>query len=424
MSFRRGPTLVAVTALFFTACSGSGSDTTTTFIPAVIPQPTTTTTAPARPFVPSDPVTFLDFGESLADLAGVIAVHGPTGLSLVAPSGEVLAEFASGSEVSQPTWSRGGEALVATVDDHATGTDFVLVIDAATFESSRVEAARDYLFYSWNADRSRIAALGPSGDRMALDILHADGRMASPAVAVGDSVFLAWQPEGNGLALHLDETLVWFPDATNPATPLTVSTPGMLFQAPAWVPGTQSVVAVAGGSLRRFDLESGHVTDLGPVLGMTEINVHPSGARAAIAHSAAPADPSSAVVEEVDLLMGTRRAVSDAPGFWLEWSPSGDRLLYATVGEGIAQWNVWSDGTNQALDLWIPTERFLRSYLRFAPQYTESPRLWAPDDSAIVFGAQIGPDPGVVVLPLDGRGRVEFAGADMGFWGAASRPVG
>ena len=414
--------------------------------------------------------------ESASAVAGLIAATGPRGLRVTRPDGEVVAEIASDQIVTQPTWSRDGRFLAATLIDPATGAYQVAVIDTGSGEVAVRDARRPYFFYTWSHDGSRLAALGPgSSSGTAVDILDGTGTSSAANSLQGASMYVAWEPGGRRLLLHAGPQLLLISDPDTPGEFVDLGVVGSDFQAPAWVPGTSDFLYVDSISqdlngrprqesdvpvvarLMRRNTESGEITSLGPVGGFTEIAVHPEGDRAAlslppssqlalpersegletVAFSSTddPADnggvgagasESSGSIEIVDLATAERIKVLDRQGAWLEWSPGGDRLLIAARvlatdgGPGLA-WYVWDGEKTQEWARFTPSPAFAQRYLPFAGQYTETPRLWSPDGAAITFGALIDGEAASAVVRLDDMGRLARLGtADVSFWSPAA----
>ena len=434
-----------------------------------------TTTAPQTAVAPQTTGT----GSSGA-VGGLIAAAGPTGLRLMSPDGSVIADMFSDQVVAQPTWSRDGRRLVATLIDPSSGAPGVTVIDVATGETTTAVARRPYFFYTWSHDGSRLAALGPGSPGLtALDILDGAGTPTAANSLQGASVYVAWEPDGRRLMLHVGSQLVLIGDPDSPDDYQDFGTVGSDFQAPAWVPGSGDFLYVDSGSqipdgalqqgspgqdapagpqLLRRNADSAEITNLGPVSGFTLMAVHPDGEQAALAlpphrpstpaaidgivqasfspaadlaESGSPtragsvgaaAQSSAGAVQIVDLVTGERLTVLDQPGLWLEWSPDGGRLLMAILGGTNAtgpslSWHVWDGVQSQELAGFTPTAVFLQNYLAFSDQYTETPRLWSPDGAAIAFGALIDGGAAVAVARLDDMGRSTSLGpGDVAFW--------
>ena len=404
---------------------------------------------------------------------GLIAASGPTGLRFLQPDGRQVAELAGDQVVVQPTWSRDGRQLAATIVDSNSGTSAVAVVDTSVWQVATSPAPRQYFFYSWNHDGTRLAALGPGeSGGTSLDILDGTGALASDFSLESSSIYVAWEPGGHRLLVHAGPHLWLMTDPDSPQEHTDFGQVGFGFQAPAWVPGTgdflyvedlaqppgagsdasasevaaEETLALSGPRLVRRSADSGELTDLGDAEGLVTMSVHPEGALAALSLLAAPADPadpgdgsgtasaaqaaearaeselSSGAVWIINLDTGERAEVLGSPGFWLEWSHDGRSLLIAAPttqspdGTTLA-WHVWNGQEAVELTRFTPTVAFVRDYLRFADQYVETPRLWSPDSDAIVFGASsVGLDT-TAVARLDGIGGVRNLGvADVSFW--------
>ena len=440
-------------------------------------------TSPAEPSaqeIPADETTAGDAPASNAPAdgstaeRGLIAAAGPTGLRLMSPSGYVVGEVAADLIVTQPTWSRDGRRLVATLTDPTSGDYQVAVVDIVAGEIVTAPARRPYFFYSWSHDGTRLAALGPgSPGGTALDILDGAGTPTSESTLQHGSVYLAWEPDGRRLLVHAgaELLLVSDPDSLDDYTEL--GPVGFGFLAAAWVPGTEDFLYVdayqqplGNGSseapsteadstaiprLVRRSLDHEEVADLGPVVGLAGIAVHPDGDRVALSFvTVEPAEPagSTGVVETASASQSTDPSVEaqsvpenwsgsvqildlattesftilDRTGHWLEWSPDGRRLLMASVAQQGANgaslvWHVWDGDQSVELARFAPSVAFLSNYLRFADQYTETPRLWSPDSDAITFGANTAEGDVTLVARLDGDAALTSLGpSDVSFW--------
>lgn len=440
---------VALGVALAAACAGSGADRQvqsldppTEQAQAGAPGDTASGAAETEPGAAPDPVREAEAESDIGTSAGgggLVAVAGPTGLRILRPDGEVVAELAEGMVVTQPTWSRDGSRLVATVIDPAAGTAEVAVVDASTWEMASVRAFRPYFFYTWSHDGRFLAALGPrSGGGTSVDILDAAGAPAANSSIEGGRMYVAWEPGGDDLLLHADDRLFLVSDLQAVEASADLGAVGVRFQAPAWVPGTRDFVYVEGagdpsdgeGRLVRRNADTSETADLGPANGPVNLAMGPRGRRAALSHtgSAPDPDPASAVtglvqapvrperVEIVDLATGERTPVLDGPGLWLEWSPDGGRLLVAGIDDSGFAWHIWNGGTLESLSKLAPTETFVRNYIAFAGQYVESPRLWSPDSRSVGFGAVEGSQSVAVVIRADGTGATALGSGEVAFW--------
>ena len=400
----------------------------------------------------------------------MIAAAGPLGLRLLEPGGEVVGLLRPDQIVTQPTWSRDGLRLAATLVHPVTGASQVAVVDITTGDIATVPTSRPYFFYSWSYDGSRLVALGPGPTGgTAASMLDETGAPASDATLQGQSMYVAWEPGGRRLLVHAGHQLLLINDVDSPRDHQDFGLVGVDFLAPAWVPGTQDFLYVdsydqapagigeaelldrrstASPQLLRRSTDSGDVTNLGPAGLYTMLAVHPSGDRAAISAASherpavagadsetapiPPTEPRTGVpagsVQIVDLATGQRLTVLDRIGLWLEWSPDGRHLLIAAVRDDPASmrmsWHVWDGRQSYELARFAPTETFFRDYLWFADQYNEAPRLWSPDSDAITFGASTVDGDVTAVARLSSAGTMTSLGpSDVAFW-SPPRPGG
>ena len=400
---------------------------------------------------------------------GLIAAAGPVGMRLLLPSGEVIGELGRDQIVTQPTWSRDGSRLAATLINPASGASQIAVVDIATGNIQIAAAVQPYFFYTWSYDGSRLVALGPgqTGGTAAF-ILDETGAPASDVWFSGQSIYVAWEPDGRRLLLHAGHRLMLVNDVDSPRDHDDYGLVGVDFLAPAWVPGTQDFLYVdsygqapadageqelldrrsnTSPQLLRRSADTGEITGLGPAGLYTTLAVHPSGDRVAISSAStqpagsngddsgsdSPSQPEQTAqavsetgipdgsVQIVDLATAERRTVLDRIGHWLEWSPDGRQLLIATSTDdpsGIGMsWHIWDGQQSYELARFAPSATFLRDYLQFADQYDETPRLWSPDSDAITFGASTADGDIIAVARLGRAGALTSLGpSDVSFW--------
>ncbi len=400
---------------------------------------------------------------------GLIATTGQTGLTLLAPDGRNMGQLGSGYIVTQPTWSRDGSKLVATLISPDTGAAQVAVMDIASREVTTSDARRSYFFYSWNHDTTRLVALGTGASGgTAMDILDGTGAPTSPDTFTSSSVFVAWEPDGQRLLVHAGPQLRLFDDPDQLDDYTELGTVGTGFQAAAWVPGQNAFLYVdddaadnasessddtaisATAQLRIRNLDDDSVSNLGPAPGLTAMTVHPDGDRVALAFASRPAQPSDPAatasadtsrlavsaraavvaaqsslrgsVEVLNLISGERTAALAGPGLWVDWSPDGQRLLMATTtprgAADLMAWHVWDSNESFELAQFTPSLTFLRNYLPFSDQYDETQRLWSPDSDAITYSAvRAGEGDFAAISRLDRAGDVVSLGlGTVSFW--------
>lgn len=358
---------------------------------------------------------------------------------------EQVIALETGESPTQPTWSRDGSRVV--VMSRRGPLPLIDVFDGTTGEPiAGGFAERPYFFFSWSHDGTRIAALGPGATGTSLDILDADGALVHADVAEADSLFVAWDPEQARLVAHADESLLRV-DPDGSVTDLGLV--GLDFFAPKWIPGTSDVLLVVDiegtPALVRRGVDGGDpMTTLGPVQTQTGIAVDPAGRVAAITTSldagseagarrtgsggpgrtpAQTVAPGTGTVEIVDLSTGERTLVLEGLALWTEWSPDGSRLLIATLDDSATiTWWVHEaappgDEAARAVTSFTPAPTFFGSYLAFADQYIEQPRLWSPDGAAFVFAetTPVGSSVRVASAEEDGESFVIGPG-EVGFW--------
>ncbi|MDW3219246.1 MAG: hypothetical protein R8F63_11605 [Acidimicrobiales bacterium] len=463
MPLRRVALLLAVVA---TACA-PGPDlnadaddpdeptATTTTLPS---ESTTTTVAPDEPTLPTLPE--IEPGPVDDAPAGPVdPIDGRAVLQnrvVTIRAGEEVIEVPTTGLPTQPTWSRDGERLVFLTNRN--GASSVVVTDPDGTVIADQAATRPYFFFSWSHDGTRIAALGPGDERTTLDVLDADGAVLQTDVADAQSLWIAWDPQSLRLAAHADERLLRV-DADGTATDL--GEVGLQFFAPKWIPGRDEILLVVDiegtETLVRRGLDGGDtLVALGSVETETSIVVNPDGRtaaltilfdvegggggvgeRTALGPPLAQETPArSGRVDIIDLDTGERVPVFTGHALWVEWNPMGDRLLVGTadIAEGTGAWWVYehddpfADAAAEieptvtlAVASYVPTRVFLASYLVFADQFVEQPRLWAPTGDRFIYTTDTTDGGWAMAAALDDLGRPDKIGpAAVAFWS----PVG
>lgn len=403
---------------------------------------------PSIPFTP--PPDLPDAPNGVIDeLAGRAVLR--TGTATIRTGFDAIALDEAGSP-TQPTWSRDGERLVLLRGFGPTAT--VAVFDGRSGELIAQQAVlRPYFFFSWSHDGTRIAALGPGAEGTTLDILDADGTLLHDDVARAQALWVAWDPASPRLAVHADERLLRV-DADGTATDL--ASVGTRFYAPKWIPGTDEIVLVVdvegSDTLVRRGIDGGDtLVPLGPVETETGIVVNPdgrtaavtilfdedptggSGRRTALGPPTVQETPTtSGRVDIVDLETGERVPVFTGHARWVEWNPAGDRLLIGTndVAAGTAAWWVYQHDDPFAaaeagdapeitavIESYAPTAAWFGSYLVFADQYVEQPRLWSPTGDRFIFTEATDDGGWAITASATGAGADGTIGeAEVAFW--------
>jgi len=407
-----------------------------------VPLPTTTVESEPAPVAEkeSESTAESDSSPDMPAVVGELAIGGLEGMVVADASGAVVRSVFPSGVATQPTWSRAGDRAISFVPSATGGS----VVVSAGDDAFAVGARRPYFFFSWSGDGAYIAALGPGPRGTSLDILTPEGKLATDATIDTGSFYLAWEPGGDDLVVHLDDELFLLRDPQDLETRESLGAPGQSFLAPVWIPGTRHVVIVDDdddsdeGRLIRLDVDDRSAQDLGAVRGGVGMTVSPDATRLFVTHggpdsdraneieisissASRPVQETLAASEVIVLETGERTAVSDETSIWAEWAPDGSALaVLQPVSQG-ARWLIADESGLRELGTMQATPTFLRNYLFFSWQYVESPRIWAPDADAIVYAAVEAGIPGIYVHPLTGE-RVRVSDGDVAFF--APRPDG
>ena len=403
-----------------------------------VPLPTTTVESEPAPVAEVESESTVE--SDTPAVAGVLAIGGLEGMVVADASGAVVRSAFPSGIATQPTWSRAGDRAISFVPSATGGS----VVVSAGDEAFAVGARRPYFFFSWSGDGAYVAALGPGPRGTSLDILTPEGELATDATLDTGSFYLAWEPGGDDLVVHLDDELFLLRDPWDLETRESLGVPGQSFLAPVWIPETRHIVIVDDdddsdeGRLIRLDVDDRSEEDLGPVRGGVGMTVSPDATRLFVTHggpdsergdgieisigsAGRPVQETRAASEVIELETGDRTAGRDERSIWAEWAPDGSGLaLLQPLGQG-ARWLIADKRGLRELGAMQATPTFLRNYLFFSWQYVESPRIWAPDADAIVYAAVEAGIPGIYVHPLNGE-PVRVSDGDVAFF--APRPDG
>ena len=134
-------------------------------------------------------------------VAGELAIGGLEGMVVADASGAVVRSVFPSGVATQPTWSRAGDRAISFVPSATGGS---VVVSAGDDVQSALGGRTSF---SWSGDGAYVAALGPGPRGTSLDILTPEGELATDATIDTGSFYLAWEPGGDDLVIHLDDEL-------------------------------------------------------------------------------------------------------------------------------------------------------------------------------------------------------------------------
>lgn len=342
---------------------------------------------------------------------------------------------------SQPTWSTSGDRVAWTaVERTADGVRSALVTALADGTEQTVADVPFPPFYLyWSPDDSKVAYLSnwlnSSGQTIALravDITK-DGENAT-TLDLGQPYYFSWAPNGEQLIAHVDNRQVRLLDASqrSEASDDEREEPEVLvdgsanFAAPQWY--SDITVAESVGQLL-YVLDDGNTAQLviSDVAGdnpefltyltrqdMVSFSMNATGSHIAYIETTERVGFNSfGPLFLYNLEEEFFEQLSTEPAIAFFWSPDGSGLYFLTVellfGRVWLRVNVWDGDDVRQYGRFLPSPDFLRDYLRFADQYMQSMRFWAPDSSAVLYTGQGESGAiGVWVQSLDGEAPPEL----------------
>lgn len=314
-------------------------------------------------------------------------------------------------EASQPVWAPDGSAVSwVEVATGAPPTSSLLVTTPPA-RSVRTEVPVDAaMFYlQWDPTSRRVAYLGASGESIGFGWAEPDAEEGAVAQTIrrGNPFYVSWAPEGDRLLVHVGTDRLGRLGLDGKLVELG-ERPG-LFHAPVWLPDDR-LVYVTGGSERQALVirDRTRIRVLHRFRGAIEFVVSPDAERIAYRVDAGDAIGPLAIV---DVATGRSQVIADVAPVAFEWSPDGRRLLVlgqqpptdpTSTPAPTGRWFVWNGRTAQPVGVpFFPSPRYVRDYLPFFGQYTQTMTLWSPDGRSFAFAALIGDRDGIWVQDVD-----------------------
>jgi Tol biopolymer transport system component len=271
-------------------------------------------------------------------------------------------------------------------------------------ERTEVEVDAAMFFLQWDPTSRRVAYLGSVGDAIGAGFAepHADGGPVSRRIGLGQPFYLSWAPRGDRLLVHVGDETLGRLDLEGELVELG-ERPG-LFHAPVWLEDGRLVYVTGGSGRQALVVRDGsRARVLHRFRGAIEFVVSPDGRRIAFR---VDAGEGFAPVSLVAVDGGEPEVIADVPAAAFEWSPDGRRLLVLaveSVPDGAAgHWYVWDGRAAEAVGpRFLPSPTWLREYLPFFGQYTQTMTFWAPDGRSFAYPALIGDRDGIWVQDVD-----------------------
>ncbi|MEZ4861869.1 MAG: hypothetical protein R3C14_11190 [Caldilineaceae bacterium] len=305
----------------------------------------------------------------------------------------------------QATWSSTGERIAWTVIERASDGlhSALLTARADGSDLTRIETSFPPFYLYWSPDDTKVAYLsnwlGKRGQTIALRIVNVAGGGADvTTIGWGQPFYFAWSPTGEQLITHAANRRVALVTlATGEMTVLTDSSAN--FAVPQWNAAANKLVYVTNSAgaprLVLTDVEGENEQLVANVKqdNTVSFGLNSTGAKLAfIETSALIGFNSFGPLFLYDLEQDEYEQLATEPVVAFFWSPDGQSLLFLTAeAEPRHPWlriNIWDGATVRQYNRFIPSGTFLRDYLRFADQYMQSMRFWAPDSSAFVYAGQ------------------------------------
>lgn len=312
---------------------------------------------------------------------------------------------------------------------------------------SSVDALPFYLY--WSPDSKRVAFLAQdTQDAVTLGVANADGT-GHNELDSGSPLYFSWAPDSQSVLSHVGgssrqsaNAFIGLQSLTTKGKPENLSLAPANFLAPAFSPdGKQILSARVGAStaadeLIVSDAHGSNARTIARFSGNIYFTWSPDGAHIAYLQMQRSGTNPKTELHVVATDGSGDQVATDDSVLSFFWSPDSKKIAYLTRAAGgqselqfVAQgrqqpfpsmtWKVVSLADRQltSLSTFLPTESFA-SVIPYFDQYAQSIRIWSPDSSAIVYGAQEKDDSeSVYVVAVDGRSEAQrIAGGTIGVW--------
>ena len=338
-------------------------------------------------------------------------------------------------DFKQPTWLDEDSIVFAELSS-ADGPSGLQAVDAASGATEWRVELETFPFYYLPAPAGSNAATtslrnDPEGGLIA-EVVSDDGSIEQ--ISGASPFYSSWSPDGESLAIHTGQAQL---SIRTGADDVTIADPSGAFQAPDWT---------ADGIVTLRTVETGQVlsvwdnddfTDVASVEGPVRFSAadgrvaiqsaavaEGGGLQAGLRSQTLPEIPGGRLVV-VDVASGSVTTVANQLVPLFEWSPGGDRLLYATFESDSSldfQWHVWEDGVITDLSPFSAQPAWFRDVVPFFDQYVQSVSLWSAGGDRIAYPAVEDGRLVVIVESIDGSVRDSIPDAVWVSWSGVDAP--
>ncbi|MBX3014019.1 MAG: PD40 domain-containing protein [Caldilineaceae bacterium] len=326
----------------------------------------------------------------------------------------------------QATWSTSGARIGWTqLEQTINGLQSALVTsDADGRARTRTETLFAPFYLYWSPDDRRLAYLsnwlGEQGQTIALRMVDLEqGSNEAVTLGTGQPLYFSWSPTGEQMITHVaNQRIAVLSVASGDVQILADASAN--FATPQWAGAGDQLLFVKNDQtiphLVLTDPEGKNATAVTNLSRNDAISFGLNGTGSHLAYIETSNQIGFNAFGPLFVYNLHSRAftqLSDAPVIAFFWSPDGQALLFlraeAEPGRAWLRINVWDGKTVQTYGRFIPSTIYLRDYLRFADQYMQSLRFWAPDSRAFVYAGQ-GEDGtrGIWIQSLDGDGTPQL----------------
>ncbi len=294
-----------------------------------------------------------------------------------------VGELADPSERARATsfvWSPTGQWTAWSADSLAPdGIHQLRVHDEASNATEVLAEALTAFYLCPSPDGRYLSHLspGPLGLELAVSEI---GTGDLQIVERGQPMFWAWSPDGDQLAIHVENRVVIAELGGGEVTVLTEDAGA--FSAPAWMPGGSVAMVIDDRIV--CGTADGSLTTLVDQAGPLHFALGPDGRRVA------QVDDGNGQPRLIvrDLMSGAVETLTDRRTAAFHWSPEGRRLAALVLASDTElRWIVYDGDDVAELAPFRPGRTWLRNVLPFFGQYALSHAVWSADGTQLVVPA-------------------------------------